>query len=110
MLSSVETAVTSEPLELCWFREGCHWETASEIYREPFGAGPSLQRGNKSGRADCHWARFPCRWNRPLFRLRTAQTMPYLGQCGAIATGGDMPHRPLGAGGTQCELYVLWQS
>src|SRR5262249_31271256 len=53
---------------------------------------------------------FPCRWNRPLFRLRTAQTMPYLGQCGAIATGGDMPHRPLGAGGTQCELYVLWQS
>ena len=34
---------------------------------------------------------FPCRWNRPLFRLRTAQTMPYLGQCGAIATDGDMP-------------------
>jgi hypothetical protein len=28
---------------------------------------------------------------RPLFRLRIAQTMPYLGQCGAIATGGDMP-------------------
>jgi hypothetical protein len=41
--------------------------------------------------AVCSGERFPCRWNRPLFRLRIGQTMPYLGQCGAIATDGDMP-------------------
>jgi hypothetical protein len=29
--SFVEAAVTSQPLELCWFRGGCHWETASEM-------------------------------------------------------------------------------
>src|SRR5215831_1472038 len=42
---------------------------------------------------DLSLGEIPCRWNRPLFLLRIAQTMPDLGQCGAIA-------RPLGAGGT----------
>ena len=39
----------------------------------------------------CGHSRESCRWNRPPFRPRIARTMPHLGQCGAIATGGNMP-------------------
>jgi hypothetical protein len=45
MSSFVEAAVTSEPLELCWFRGGCHWETASEMILVELSRYPGYMRG-----------------------------------------------------------------